>query len=126
MAHILIAGEDFSCLDTIASIITGEGHQVTVVSDGMEAYESALATAPDLLVLEVNMPIFNGFETCDMLRSDPTFLDTLPIILLSAEPIDVRKMEQHSVTGQISKTIETYQLQEMLVDNLGEKAGGES
>ena len=38
---------------------------------------------PDMLLLDVNMPVLNGYETCKILRADPVY-KSLPIIILSA------------------------------------------
>lgn len=122
MAKILVAGQDLATLATIEAAIEGEGHDVVAALNGLEAYEKALLEQPDLVMLETAMPVFNGFETCRMLREDPEVPKTLPIVLITAEQIDPRKFEHSLATDQLLKVHSSLQLRDMLVKLLGEKA----
>lgn len=125
MAKILLAGEDLAILDNVEATVSAEGHEVLTAMNGLDAYEMTLAEQPDLLVLEVTMPVFNGFETCEMVREDPEIAETLPIVLLAGEEVDVRKMEQVQATEQLPKLHQSIELRDLLVRLLGEKAGGD-
>ncbi len=122
MATILAAGEDYSALAIAAATIEGEGHRVITADNGLDAYQMVLSEKPDLAILEVTMPIFNGFETCTMILDDPEVPKDFPVILLTVEPIDSRKMEQVGAADQLPKVHSSIELRDMLVRYLGDKA----
>ena len=59
------------------------GHEVVTASDGDEALEKIKTTAPDLVLLDIDMPQKDGVEVLKILRADPTY-ETLPIIMVTA------------------------------------------
>lgn len=122
MAKILIAGEDLASVDQVSSVVESEGHEVLTAMNGLDVCEIALAEAPDLIILETSLPVFNGFETCTMLREDPEIPERLPIIFLASETIDVREMERVDATDQIAKNHQSVELTDMLIRHLGENA----
>jgi twitching motility two-component system response regulator PilH len=106
----------------IEGTIAGEGHEVLTATDGLDAYTITLEKQADLVFLEVSMPVFNGFETCTMIRDDPEIDQDLPIVFLTNAPVDAKTIEQVGATDQLPKTHLSVELQEMLVRHLGEKA----
>ena len=122
MAKILIAGGDYATRDILQLTVEGDGHEVVTADDGLSAQELALTELPDLIILEAAMPIFNGFETCEALRNDPEIPPTLPILILTSEDVDVRKLESVGATDSLSKDGMSVQLSETLVNLLGDKA----
>ena len=60
------------------------GYEVAVATDGIEAINSVKADRPDLILLDVMMPILNGFQACRQLKDDPQFKN-IPVILLTAK-----------------------------------------
>ena len=58
------------------------GFSSTVASNGTEALERAAATAPDLMLLDIVLPDFDGYEVCERMKADPE-LSHIPIIFLS-------------------------------------------
>ena len=121
MAKILLAGEDQMTLDNMEATLSGEGHEVIAAATGLEAYETALSENPDLVYLEVNMPVFNGFETCEMIREDPEIPKNLPLVLIADDDVPVKKMEQYEVTNQLPKNHLSIHLCEMTINTLGAK-----
>jgi twitching motility two-component system response regulator PilH len=122
LAKILIAGEDLAAMANIEGTIAGEGHEVLTATDGLDAYTITLEKQADLVFLEVSMPVFNGFETCTMIRDDPEIDQDLPVVFLTNAPVDAQKIEKVGATDQLPKTHLSVELQEMLVRHLGEKA----
>ena len=122
MAKILIAGEDLASVDQVSSVAESEGYEVLTAMTGLDVCEIALAEAPDLIMLEPSLPVYNGFETCVMLREDPESPERLPIIFLTSDTIDARQMESVDATDQIAKTHESVELADMLIRHLGDKA----
>ena len=78
---ILLADDDPVNCRLLARLL-GEGADVTFVHDGGAALERAVADRPDLILLDVNMPVLDGYETCRRLKALPG-LDALPVIFIT-------------------------------------------
>lgn len=65
------------------------GYDISIAWNGAEAIESITQSMPDILLLDVIMPIMNGFEALELIRSNPKF-KKLPIIMLTnlSQPSD--------------------------------------
>ncbi len=114
MAKILIAGEDYASLTVLEAELAAACHEVIVVHDGQLAYEAALEIRPDMVFLEVSMPVFDGYETCQMMRNDPDLPPALPIIFLTSPDANDRRLEKAGATGRLPKKHDTWQVPELL------------
>ena len=114
MAKVLIAGEDEMALNTLRAELEAEGHDVRQVGDGYAAYEAALSDTPDLVFLELEMPVFNARETCARLRGDPTLPPTLPILVLTPADSDRRSLLHAGATDFLPKQHEAHALRELV------------
>lgn len=80
---ILLVDDDPDFVEAVRVIVENGGYDVEVAYDGKEGLEAVAARKPDLIVLDVMMPVMNGHETCAKLKSDKDTED-IPIILLTA------------------------------------------
>jgi len=115
MALIVLAGEDFAVLQQIQSSLEGDGYEVLSVASGLDAHASVIEHQAVLAILETTIPVFNGFETCRMIREDPEAPANIPIVLLSADTIDARKMEETGATAQLPKNHSSAELRDLIV-----------
>ncbi|MFE5487309.1 response regulator transcription factor [Streptomyces sp. NPDC056527] len=83
-ARILVAEDDAKQARLIRIYLEREGSAVQVVSDGRAALEKARATRPDLIVLDVMLPLVDGLDVCRILRAEHSGLSDVPILLLTA------------------------------------------
>lgn len=92
---VLIADDEQDILEIISYNLTKEGYDIYTAKDGMEAIDKASQVKPDLIILDIMMPKKTGIEVCEILRSQPTFHDTLIIFLtaLSDEGSQVKGLE---------------------------------
>ena len=81
--RIMVVDDNDMNLALLAKILELEGYQVTQAHNGMEAIQSVIQKMPDLALLDVMMPVMNGYELCRKLRQPP-FMTEIPIILLTA------------------------------------------
>lgn len=82
---ILLADDEAISRRMLSEAMRRAGFEVEVAADGEEAFRLAASEAPDLLVLDFEMPESNGAEVCHRLRSsDREDLQTLPVIMLTA------------------------------------------
>ncbi len=121
MARILVADDDALSMENIVSTLEGDGHEVLCEYDGQSAYDVALNEQPDLVVIAINLPIFNGLETCDLLRNDPEIPRDLPIVLLVSNAIDSRKVDNVGASAVLEKGSPTVQMRDLMIELLGDK-----
>ena len=114
MAVIVIAGEDGAALGVLEAELESLGHEVVWAINGQDAYEAVLSGSAAVAFLETSMPVFDGIETCLMLRGDPDVAETMPIFLLTSADRDDRLVERAGATGELRRTHEAYELQELL------------
>ena len=79
-ARILVADDDPKHAQLIRLYLEREGHQVVTVGDGRAALEVARARKPDLVLLDVMMPLVDGLDVCRILRAE----SAVAILLVTA------------------------------------------
>jgi DNA-binding response OmpR family regulator/HPt (histidine-containing phosphotransfer) domain-containing protein len=82
-ASILIVDDDLLLLAGMTALLSSAGMTVTTLSEPNRFWETLEACNPDLLILDLDMPIYNGIELCRAVRTDPCWT-TLPIMFLTA------------------------------------------
>ena len=85
--RIVVADDDPVLRSLLQLKLEGEGHEVTLASDGDEALRLATSDAPELVVLDVAMPGIDGLEVTRLLRERPE-TKSLPIVLLTGRDTD--------------------------------------
>ncbi len=80
---ILLVDDDPDFVEAVRVIVENGGYDVEVAYDGQEGLEAVAARRPDLIVLDVMMPVMNGHEACAKLKGDKETAE-IPIILLTA------------------------------------------
>jgi two-component system phosphate regulon response regulator PhoB len=68
-AKILVVEDDAPLADVIAYNLNGSGYEVDVARDGREGLQLAEAKTPDLVVLDLMLPVVSGLDVCRRLRS---------------------------------------------------------
>lgn len=82
--QILIVDDIPSNLNFISDILYNEGFRIIVATNGADAIETAKMKLPDLILLDIAMPMLDGFEVCKILKAD-TLTSDIPIIFLTAK-----------------------------------------
>ncbi|OIJ66526.1 response regulator transcription factor [Streptomyces mangrovisoli] len=83
-AHVLVAEDDPMQAELIRRSLLAEGHTAAVVHDGAAALDAARRLGPDLLVLDLMLPVLDGFGVCRALRGDGPHRADLPVLMLTA------------------------------------------
>lgn len=89
--HVLVVDDDPDVRDSLRRSLTFEGYTVTMAPDGEQALASVATNRPDLVVLDLQMPVLGGLETCRRLRAQG---DDIPVLMLTA-----RQGTRDRVTG---------------------------
>jgi DNA-binding response OmpR family regulator len=86
MTHILVVEDESNLVDLLRGYLEQEGYQVSQASDGPEGVRQAHETHPDLIILDVMLPGFDGVEVCRQIRR---FSDAYVLMLTArAEELD--------------------------------------
>jgi putative two-component system response regulator len=113
---VLIVDDEYAGRETLQSILEGEGYQLEMAENGMQALEKAKELLPDVILLDVMMPGMTGYEVCQRVRSDPEIAE-IPIIVLTA--LDDRASLLNALKAGaddfISKPIDRYELRARLL-----------
>ncbi|PWI13385.1 DNA-binding response regulator [Streptomyces sp. Act143] len=79
-AHVLVAEDDEMQAELIRRSLLAEGHTATVVHDGGAALDAVRRLRPDLVVLDLMLPVFDGLGVCRALRRE----GDVPVLMLTA------------------------------------------
>jgi DNA-binding response OmpR family regulator len=85
---ILIADDEPNIVASLEFLMEQAGFEVKLAANGQEALELVASFQPDLVLLDVMMPVKNGYEVCQSLKSDPA-TRAVKVVMLSAKGRDV-------------------------------------
>jgi two-component system OmpR family response regulator len=85
---ILVVEDDPNLLTTLKYNFSREGYDVITAIEGAEAIDEARKESPDLIVLDIMLPVLSGYEVCRILRKE----STVPILMLTAKTEEVDKV----------------------------------
>jgi two-component system, OmpR family, KDP operon response regulator KdpE len=108
-ATILVVDDEPQIRRVMRTTLTAEGYAVIEAHDGAEALEKLRSERPDLILLDMNMPVMDGLQTCREIRSG----SEVPIIMLtvrSAEKDKVRALD----AGADDYVVKPFSIQELL------------
>jgi DNA-binding response OmpR family regulator len=123
LKRILVAEDEPSIVLSLEFLLTEAGYEVFTAVNGADALQLAEQHKPDLLVLDIMLPVVNGFEVCRTVRSNPALSD-MPILMLTA-----RGREQEIARGlalganaYVTKPFGTRELMSKIRELLGTPA----
>ena len=96
--NILIVDDTPNNLRLLSMILNSNGYEVRKAVSGKMALESVRTMPPDLILLDIKMPGMDGYETCQILKDDPTY-QYIPIIFISALDDVADKVKAFSIGG---------------------------
>jgi len=82
-AKILIVDDDIDFVESTKTILESKPYEVIVAYEGEEGLKKAREENPDLILLDVIMPVKDGFTAAEQLRKDPE-LSKIPVVMLTA------------------------------------------
>lgn len=88
---IIIADDDEEFIEEFESNLALSGYTIHRASNGEEAVELALELQPDLLILDIVMPVLDGFQACKKIRDNPS-TSAISVILLTSQTVGSEKI----------------------------------
>lgn len=119
---ILIADDEPNIVISLEFLLQREGYAVSVARDGQQALDAIAREAPDLVLLDVMMPLKSGFEVCASVRADPALAHTR-ILMLSAKgrDTDLAKGMALGADAYMTKPFATRELVAKVADMLAQE-----
>jgi DNA-binding response OmpR family regulator len=82
--HILVVDDQADILELTSTVLTGAGYRVTTARSGAEALRALVRQPVDLVLLDINMPEMDGWETLRLIRADEALRD-LAVVMFSVK-----------------------------------------
>ena len=111
-ARILIAEDEPNIVTLLQFLLQGGDHEVRVARDGVEAMRLAESFVPNVLLLDVMMPLRNGYEVCRTIRGNPA-LRRVKILMLTARGRDEER-EKGLALGADAYVTKPFSTKELL------------
>jgi CheY-like chemotaxis protein len=80
---ILLAEDNEANIATFSSYLKAKGYRIVLANDGQQAIAQAKANLPNIILMDIQMPVMDGLEAIKQIRLDPNLVD-IPIIALTA------------------------------------------
>jgi two-component system, cell cycle response regulator DivK len=87
MVKVLLVEDNELNLDMLSRRLQKRGYEVVVATDGAQACKKAAGESPDLILMDIGLPDFDGFEATRRIRADQATAG-IPIIALTAQAMD--------------------------------------
>lgn len=111
MPTLLLVEDNEMNRDMLSRRLEKRGYAVVLAEDGRQALEKAAASAPDLVLMDLSLPVMDGWETTRRFKADPA-LSAIPIIALTAHAMsdDERRAREAGCDDFDTKPVELPRL----------------
>jgi DNA-binding response OmpR family regulator len=104
--RVLVVDDDLDIREALAQILVAEGYDVTEAANGLEALAEIDRQIPDVVLLDLMMPVLDGWKTLQILRRTPRHAN-VPVVILSA-------VKAHGAAHYIEKPVSLDKLLALL------------
>jgi len=113
--RILVADDFPQSAETLAQLLRQEGYDVQIAQDGLEAFEVAARSRPDVVVLDLAMPTLNGYEAARKIREQPWGKDAVLIALTGwGQQRDRHRTKEAGFDAHLTKPVRYEAIIELL------------
>jgi two-component system, OmpR family, alkaline phosphatase synthesis response regulator PhoP len=108
---ILIADDNQANCELLEAYLVGLPCEIEVAEDGQATLDQVAAFHPDLILLDVMMPKFSGFEICKKLKSDPTTKSIMILMVTALNELgDIQRAVEVGADDFVSKPVNRVEL----------------
>ena len=119
--RILIVDDNVEAALTLAELLALEGHETHVAHDGPSAVDAARRLSPDVAILDIGLPGFDGFEVARRLRAEPELRGLLLVALSGwVQPDDRARSREAGFDHHLAKPVQLTSLELVLLEARGE------
>jgi len=117
---ILLVDDSQTVLMMERMILAPERFQIVTASNGQEACERARLEKPDLVLMDIVMPVMNGLDACKAMRADP-ITRSIPIILVTTrgETDNMERGYENGCNDYVTKPVNSAELLSKVRNILG-------
>jgi len=109
---ILIADDNENIREALTYLLEDEGYKLWLAKDGADALKQVRELRPDILFLDIMMPVMNGYDVCRAIKADPELKDTY-VIMLTAKG-QVAEQERGKEVGANEYIVKPFSPMEIL------------
>ena len=107
----MIADDEPVNRELLEAFLADHDYDLEFAEDGQETLEKAVSFEPDLILLDVMMPKFSGFEVCEKLKSDPKTCGVMILMVTALNELgDVERAVSVGCDDYLSKPIHKFEL----------------
>ena len=121
MSRILVVDDNRLIRDMLRSILVGEGYDVDVAIDGLDAISSVREARPDIIITDFYMTKMHGDEFVKIVRDGPGDISTIPIIGLAGTAESEKRLKGAGVSEYMAKPFMKKQLLDSIQVHLQKK-----
>src|SRR6266436_362632 len=104
VSRILVADDNSNIQKMVALALKDEGIDVVAVGNGEAAMRKIPDLRPDLVLADIFMPVRNGYEVCEFVKSDSRYMNTPVVLLVGAfDPLDEQETQRVRADGVLKK-----------------------
>ncbi len=112
---VLVIDDEKDLLRIVSYSLQKWGYEAITANNGQEGLEKIAAEKPDLILLDAAMPVMNGFELLQQIRSNPDWKD-IPVIMLTAQsdPKTITSAAAFGIMDYVTKPFDPIELREKI------------
>lgn len=111
---LVVEDEPYLC-DLISDVLQSEGHTTRKAYNGLDALERLRERRPQLIMLDLMMPVMNGWEFIGAMRSNPEWAD-IPVVVISAVYDGARAQHETGARAVVTKPFDIDQLGDLVAE----------
>ena len=109
---ILVVDDEKELRETLKNALELEGYDVILAENGLVGFTLAQEKKPDLILLDISMPVMDGFTTLFKLKQNPSTKD-IPVIILTGQYVDEENLERGFNLGAVEYLYKPIKLAEL-------------
>src|SRR5262245_24937620 len=124
---ILLVDDDDLVRELVAATLRGGDYQLLQAADGGQGLELTREQRPDIVFLDVNMPVMDGVSVCQAIKSDPAIANATVIMLTAlGQEVDKDRARRAGADGYFTKPFSPLNLLRRIDEVLRARDGGET
>jgi CheY-like chemotaxis protein len=121
-ARVLVVDDEADIVSTVKYRLEFNEFEVVTAANGKEGLEKAASEKPDIILLDISMPVMNGHEMLERLKNSPDIKD-IPVIVVSAfsDAKDIAKAAELGIADYVTKPFDYTDLMGKITNALENK-----
>ena len=120
LPKVLVVDDDPAILEICSDLLQTEGYTVSVATNGQQALEQIRTDPPNVILMDIMMPVLDGVEACRQVKANPATAE-IPVVLMSARTNLTRQSQDlASADALVAKPFDIDHLLNTIHDLVGE------